>query len=545
MKRNIIKILMVSSVLGTVVSLATYNNQVVVNANEISTVASQKEEDVYDISTGWIVTEFSSSTGISADKFFMQGSVNENLNQKMTTANFGNIGKTNFTAEKIIPMKKGLKYNVKLVYAMYYNLSGKGYIDFNGDRKEADNDHTDKEYTDTIVADKDMNYKITIHFEVPNNSTAKGYFKLGYDKDEGGFTPEETAFPTPELKDDLEANQKTIEGTAVPKNTVTVMDSEDNKIGENIVKDDGTFNIETDRLLIYNEKLYISQTNGNITSPVKEVTVVDTVAPDKPEVNAVTDEDKEISGKAEPGSLVKAYVKDTPSHYYRSKADEDGNYSINLDSPYTAGTELGVVAVDSAENISEEANTTVSYAKALDLEELNGISSRDSYLEGKASRGNTLVQITFHDAVTYETETDEEGYFSIDVQEAQVVGSEYVIELKHKASGETKEFVKRVLPIPPIITVLQENQNILEGNVDPGAEVLFTLISDGSEQEFTTKADTNGNFKLVMKDDEDENIYLKIGDTIKCKTVLTIDGDSLESIELSYSVYTRKSANVL
>ncbi|RQN01245.1 hypothetical protein COR53_00140 [Staphylococcus pettenkoferi] len=56
--------------------------------------------------------------------------------------------------------------------------------------------------------------------------------------------------------------------------------------------------------------------------------MADKTAPDAPTANDVNSEDKQLTGKAEPGTEVTV---DIPGHDpIKGAADQDGNYSIDL-----------------------------------------------------------------------------------------------------------------------------------------------------------------------------------------------------------------------
>lgn len=138
-----------------------------------------------DISGGWTNIQYNSDIQPDVDKVFLQ---NQEIvgNQKGVLVQAGNLGDSSFKAQKVIPMKKGFKYDLDLIYAQYYNLQGQGYIDFNGDKITSNDDHTDHHYKKTIIPEKDMNYIITVSFTTVYRENA--YFKIAYDKSNGGIS---------------------------------------------------------------------------------------------------------------------------------------------------------------------------------------------------------------------------------------------------------------------------------------------------------------------------------------------------------------------
>ena len=138
-----------------------------------------------DISQGWININYESDIQPDVSKVFLQG---QDIlgNQKGVLVQAANLGNSNFRAQKVIPMKKGHKYDLDLIYGQHYDSQGGGFIDFNGHKITATNDPTEQHYKETVIPSEDMNYVITASFTTvyPGNA----YFKVAYDKSTGGIT---------------------------------------------------------------------------------------------------------------------------------------------------------------------------------------------------------------------------------------------------------------------------------------------------------------------------------------------------------------------
>ena len=138
-----------------------------------------------DISQGWININYESDIQPDVSKVFLQGQdILEN--QKGVLVQAANLGDSNFKAQKIVPMKKGYKYDLDLIYGQHYDSQGEGFIDFNGHKITTTNDPKDQHYKETVIPSEDMNYVITASFTTvyPGNA----YFKVAYDKSTGGIT---------------------------------------------------------------------------------------------------------------------------------------------------------------------------------------------------------------------------------------------------------------------------------------------------------------------------------------------------------------------
>ncbi|WP_316570487.1 Ig-like domain-containing protein [Neobacillus sp. YIM B06451] len=99
--------------------------------------------------------------------------------------------------------------------------------------------------------------------------------------------------------------------------------------------------------------------NGQKSSPVK-VTVKDKTPPAGPEINSLTDQDKKITGSAEPGSRVSILRGDI--EIGRGMADKNGAFSIPIQNQ-KAGTTLSVISTDAAGNSSAAATVEVTVGK--------------------------------------------------------------------------------------------------------------------------------------------------------------------------------------
>ena len=487
-----------------------------------------------DVSKGWTIKEYSSDTQPDVSKIFLQGVELASVNQKCALVQAGNLGDSTLTAEKVVPMKKGHTYNIKLVYAQFYDNEGTGYIDFNGDRKEATNDHSDQAYEDTITAKEDMNYTITVSFKTQYPGNA--YFKLGYDKDSGGIIDDNTELDPPKVSPAPEAGTKSITGTAGAGNTVVVSDAK-GEIGSATVGADGKFNITTNRDLKYKEKLTILQKNDTTTSKAIDVVVVDTIPPVAPTINKITDEDKELSGTSEPGTLVTVIFKvgkDRPT--YQVNADSEGKFKIDLGQSYNGKTQFSVIAKDEAGLDSPETLGEVAFAKKLEVSINHHISSISSSISGKTTRANCDITINFG-ARIYKGKSDSEGNFTISIGNHSP-GEEFKVTAVDPIDSENPASASdKVLPRIPEFDSVSSGIKVLKGVADPKADVSLTLTRGKDTYPFKATADAKGNFEIQLKDKDGKDITLAVGDELKYSATLT--SVSLTSDEGTTTIYTR------
>ncbi|MBS4214796.1 5'-nucleotidase C-terminal domain-containing protein [Bacillus sp. FJAT-49825] len=126
----------------------------------------------------------------------------------------------------------------------------------------------------------------------------------------------------------------------------------------------------------------------NPVSPVVDGRIVqavaDSVAPDAPSVNEVSDQSTIVTGKAEAGSTVKVFV--DGNILGSSTAVGDGSFVIEI-AKQAAGTEISVTATDSAGNVSEATVVTVKDVTAPDAPQVNPVIHNDTVVTGTTEAG--------------------------------------------------------------------------------------------------------------------------------------------------------------
>ncbi|PEJ37511.1 protease [Peribacillus butanolivorans] len=153
----------------------------------------------------------------------------------------------------------------------------------------------------------------------------------------------------------VDNNDKVVTGKAEARSTVTVKNGS-KVLGSAKATSKGTFSIKI-AVQKAGTKLTITAKDsaGNVSSSAS-VTVVDVVAPSKPTVKKVDDNDKVVTGKAEANSTVT--VKVGSKSLGSAKASSKGSYSVKIKAQ-KKGTTLSITAKDKAGNTSSKATTKV------------------------------------------------------------------------------------------------------------------------------------------------------------------------------------------
>ncbi len=129
----------------------------------------------------------------------------------------------------------------------------------------------------------------------------------------------------------------------------------------------------------------------NPVSPVVEGRIIqqvsDSVAPDAPFVNEVTDQSTQVTGTAEPGATIEVSVDELVIG--SSTSLENGSFVIEI-AKQAAGTELAVTATDDAGNVSKETVVKVIDVTPPDAPKVNDVIHNDTFVTGTTEAGATV-----------------------------------------------------------------------------------------------------------------------------------------------------------
>ena len=226
-----------------------------------------------------------------------------------------------------------------------------------------------------------------------------------------------------------------ISGTTEAHAAITVLANE-KEIASTTAKEDGTFTV-TLPIQTAGTELSVSATDkaGN-TSEVTKITVQDGTTPNKPEVNAITDQSTEVTGKAEQETTIHVLVND--NIIGTATAEKNGTFTVTIPAQ-AANTEIIVTATDKAGNTSEQAKVIVQDVTAPSKLEVNEITNYTKEVTGKTEPHATVTVMT-NETVIASTIADEQGNFTASIP-VQAVGTELSITAKDKA-GNTSAVTK-------------------------------------------------------------------------------------------------------
>ncbi|MHC5279047.1 MucBP domain-containing protein [Listeria kieliensis] len=168
---------------GTTLATETPDSKSISQTESSQTI--QEATSAFDIATGWNVLEYSSSLGVPEENTFVQNRKIQAPNGNSYNSayiNFANIGDSVFKATRTFHLKAGNTYHFNWYYQLRIVRDATASISFNGNVKTADasNDQLlPTPYTETVVADKDEDYVVTIQYNARDYSNV--LLSVGYE----------------------------------------------------------------------------------------------------------------------------------------------------------------------------------------------------------------------------------------------------------------------------------------------------------------------------------------------------------------------------
>ncbi|WP_066259451.1 Ig-like domain-containing protein [Neobacillus drentensis] len=167
---------------------------------------------------------------------------------------------------------------------------------------------------------------------------------------------------------------------------------------------------------------------------------VDNVAPNKPIVNKVDNNDTVVTGKAEPGSTVT--VKRGNTVLATAKAASNRVFSAKI-AVQKAGTKLAITAKDSAGNVSASVTLTVADVIAPNRPTVNKVDDNDRKVTGKAE-ANSRVTVKVGNKTLGSAYADSKGKYSVKIK-AQKKGTTLAVTAKDKAGNQSSKRTIKVV----------------------------------------------------------------------------------------------------
>lgn len=226
----------------------------------------------------------------------------------------------------------------------------------------------------------------------------------------------------------VDSNDLAVTGKAEANSTVTVKNGTATWTAKATTT--GTFSVPIAVQKIGTKLTITAKDSAGNTSSSATVTVVDGIAPSKPTVNKVDNNDLKVTGKAEANSTIT--VKSSTTTFKSIKATSTGTFSVAIPAQ-KAGTKLSVTAKDSAGNTSSAATVTVVDVIAPSKPTINKVDDNDLKVTGKAEAYSTISVKVGTTSIGTAT-TNSAGAYSVSIK-AQRKGTTLSVTAKDKAGN--------------------------------------------------------------------------------------------------------------
>ncbi|WP_019520168.1 Ig-like domain-containing protein, partial [Faucicola boevrei] len=286
----------------------------------------------------------------------------------------------------------------------------------------------------------------------------------------------------------------TVSGTAEPNSKVTLTDKDGNKIGETTADDKGNWTTKVTTPLKEGDEVKATATDasGNPSQPAEQL-VVDTNAPNAPDIKPIADDNKPISGTAEPNSTVTVTFPDGKTA--TTKADDKGNWSVP-NPGLNPGDKVTATATDANGNESPKANGSVNDTTPPQQPVINGVKESDDTVTGTAEP-NSTVTVTFPNGTTATVNADKDGKWSVPADPSVKDGGKITATARDNA-GNTSEkaeepIVDDLAPPAPSVNPITEG-NPITGTAQPNTTI--TIKDKDGNTIGTATTDDKGNWSV-------------------------------------------------
>ncbi len=167
---------------------------------------------------------------------------------------------------------------------------------------------------------------------------------------------------------------------------------------------------------------------------------VDDVAPSKPVINKVDNNDKAVTGKAEADSTIS--IKNGSKTLGTGKTTSKGTFSVKI-SVQKANTKLTVTAKDKSGNISSPATVIVADVIPPTKPTINKIDDNDKVVKGKAE-ANSTVTVRANSKTLGSKKADSKGNYSVIIK-PQKAGTNVYVYAADKAGNKSSSAGKKVV----------------------------------------------------------------------------------------------------
>lgn len=244
--------------------------------------------------------------------------------------------------------------------------------------------------------------------------------------------------------------------------------------------------------------------------------MVDTTPPAPPVINAIDDNDKAITGKAEKGSTVT--LNNGKTKLGSPKADSKGNFKFTI-KPIKSGSKITATATDEVGNVSKTTTITVADKTAPSAPKVNAVDDNDKSVSGK-TEANAMVTVKSGKTTLGTPKADKSGNFKLTIKAAKA-GTKLTFTAKDSAGNVSKATTMTVTDkTAPSLTVkdIYSNSKTVSGKTEAGAKV---TVKAGKTTLGSGTSNSKGEFKITVKAQK-KNTTITISASDKAKNTKTV-----------------------
>ncbi|WP_230589405.1 Ig-like domain-containing protein [Gallibacterium anatis] len=208
-----------------------------------------------------------------------------------------------------------------------------------------------------------------------------------------------------------------------------------------------------------------------------------------------------MTGKAEPGS--KITIKDDQGNVIANgKADEQGNFSIDLNPPKNNGEKVEVTATDKAGNTSTPTDVIASDSTPPNKPKNLDVSDNGTHVTGTAEPGSTVtVKDEQGNVIGTGKANEEDGKFDVTINPPKTNGEELTVEAKDEAGNPSQPNTVKAddstPPAKPENLGVSDDGTRVTGTAEPGSTV--TVKDEKDNVIGTGKAnEEDGKFDITL-----------------------------------------------
>ncbi|MBU8914765.1 chitobiase/beta-hexosaminidase C-terminal domain-containing protein [Bacillus sp. FJAT-29953] len=313
----------------------------------------------------------------------------------------------------------------------------------------------------------------------------------GVESESLDITVTDDTAPAPPEVNEVTDQSRQVTGKAEVGTTIEVK-VDGSVIGTAPVESDGTFTADVP-LQLAGTKISITATDeARNTSEESTVRVKDVTAPTKPEVNEITDQSTQVSGKAETGTTVEVKVND--SVIGTGIVKSDGTFTIEIPLQ-PAGTTLTLIATDKAGNISKESTVKVKDVTAPTKPEVNEVTDQSTQITGKAE-ARTSIEVKVDGSVIRTAQVESDGSFTVDIP-LQLAGTKISLTATDETGNTSDEMTVTVkdvtAPTKPEVNLVTDEDGQITGMAEAGTTI---TVKSNDLVIRTDKVELDGTFKV-------------------------------------------------